>query len=69
MKPDIFIHYNSRIKQKSILTIKKAKSKLKSYKNALISSIETVLYYQSEIKLQLKVFRVNARNDINRFKN
>jgi hypothetical protein len=68
MKPDIFIHYNSLIKQKSILTLKKAKSKLKSYKNALISSIETVLYYQSEIKLQLKVFRVNARNnDLNRF--
>jgi hypothetical protein len=67
MKPDIFIHYNSLIKQKSILTLKKAKSKLKSYKNALISSIETVLYYQSEIKLQLKVFRVNARNDLFRF--
>ena len=67
MKPDIFIHYNRRIKQKSILTLKKAKSNLKSYKNALISSIETVLYYQSEIKLQLKVFRVNARNDLFRF--
>jgi hypothetical protein len=67
MKPDIFIHYNTRIKQKSILTFKKSKSKLKSYKNALISSIETVLYYQSEIKLQLKVFRVNARNDLFRF--
>lgn len=67
MKPDIFIHYNTRLKQKSILTIKKSKSRLKSYKNTLISSIETVLYYQSEIKLQLKVFRVNARNDLFRF--
>lgn len=67
MKPDIFIHYNSRLKQKSTLTLKKTKSNLKSYKNALISSIETVLYYKSEIKLQLKVFRVNARNDLFRF--
>lgn len=39
---------------------------LKTAKECFISSIETVLYYQSEIKLQLKVFRANARN-INRF--
>lgn len=66
MKPDIFIHYNTQLKQKSTITFKKLKQRLKTAKECFISSLETVLYYQSEIKLQLKVFRVNARN-INRF--
>lgn len=67
MKPDIFIHYNSQLKQKSTLTLKNLKQRFKTAKECFISSIETVLYYQSEIKLQLKVFRVNARNDLFRF--
>lgn len=66
MKPDIFIHYNTQLKQKSTLTFKNLKQRLKIAKECFISSLETVLYYQSEIKLQLKVFRANARN-INRF--
>lgn len=66
MKTEIFIHSFILIKQKSTLTFKNLKQRLKTAKQRFISSIETVLYYQSEIKLQLKVFRVNSR-DINRF--
>lgn len=67
MKPDLFIHYSDSIKVKFCSIIKNAAKLYKTAKQSLISSVETVLYYQSEIKLQLKVFRVNARNDLNRF--
>lgn len=66
MKPDIFIHYNTRLKQKSTLTIKNLKQRFKNTVKHVKNSIEVTMFYQNEIKIQLKVFRLNARN-INRF--
>lgn len=67
MKADIFIYMNKRLEHKLTVYIKNLKQRLKTAKEYFISSIETVLFYKSEIKLQLKVFIVNSRNDINRF--
>jgi len=66
MKKETINHYSSRLKQKSILTFKKLKQSLKTAKTALKTSIETILFYRSEMKLQLKVFKVSSK-DINRF--
>lgn len=66
MKPDIFIHYNTRLKQKSTLTFKNLKQRFKNTVKHVKNSIEVTMFYQNEIKLQLKAFRVNAKN-INRF--
>lgn len=67
MKADIFIHYFNRLKIRfrSIL-----KTNAELYKTAIecfVLSVERILFYKKEIKLQVKLFRVNSKH-INRFK-
>lgn len=64
MKLDIFIYSKNRLRRKAINIISKSKKRLKTAKTNLKTAIETVLFYNSEIKLQFVRFKTNI-SDLN----
>lgn len=67
MKPDIFIQEKRRLRRKVIKEIAKSKQSLKNAKTAIKQTIETIIFYNSEIKLQCVRFKSNFNNINNRF--
>lgn len=66
MKPDIFIQGKRRLRRKIMKDIAKSKQSLKNAKTAIKQTIETIIFYNSEIKIQCVRFRTNFKN-IDRF--
>lgn len=62
MKPDIFIHSHRKLKRNTLKEIAKSKQSLKNAKNNIKQAIETVIFYNSEIKLQCVRFKNNLNN-------
>jgi len=67
MKPDIFIHAQRRLRRNATKHVAKSKQSLKNAKTAIKQTIETIIFYNSEIKIQCVRFRTNLKNINNQF--
>lgn len=67
MKSELFIHAKNKLRRKTTKRIAKSKQSFKNAKTAIKQTIETIIFYNSEIKIQFARFKTNLKNINNQF--